>query len=162
MKSRIITTLFIQLLRRVATQRVPDVIIGGADDPYLYRWFVIPRNPIFNIYLHKFLRSDDDRALHDHPWVNCSVLLDGQYTEHTIGAGGIHHLALRQAGEIKMRWTGRFAHRIELTHGSCWTLFITGPRYRQWGFHCEKSGWVHWEKFTSQNDHGAIGKGCDQ
>ena len=35
---------------------------------YLSRWHIIPRNRYFNIYLHKFVGSDDDRALHDHPW----------------------------------------------------------------------------------------------
>ena len=55
-------------LLAIATKRHPDFIVGGKDNPYLLRWFVIPRNPVFNIYLHRFLRSDDDRALHDHPW----------------------------------------------------------------------------------------------
>lgn len=57
-----------------ATRRAPDVVIGEADSPYLLRWHPIPRNPIFNVYLHQFLRDDDDRALHDHPWVNVSLL----------------------------------------------------------------------------------------
>lgn len=43
-----------------------DFTIGGHERPYLLRWFIIPRNRFFNIYLHKFLRSDDDRALLDH------------------------------------------------------------------------------------------------
>jgi hypothetical protein len=149
------------LQKRVAQRRSPDVVIGGHADPYLHRWFIIPRNRFFNIYLHHFLRSDDDRALHDHPWVNCSVILKGQYTEHTIDAGGIHRHDLRRAGEIKVRPSGRIAHRVELTSGPCWTLFMTGPRYRQWGFHCPEQGWVHWQKFTAADDPGAVGKGCD-
>ena len=40
----------------------PHFVIGGADDPYMLRWYLIPRNRRFNIYLHKFLRDDDDRA----------------------------------------------------------------------------------------------------
>lgn len=143
------------------TRRVPDFVIGGADRPYLRRWFVIPRNRLFNIYLHQFLRSDDDRALHDHPWANLSILLRGEYIEHTIAAGGIERRALLLAGEHRLRWTGRIAHRIELISGPCWTLFITGPRYRAWGFHCARQGWVHWERFTATDDKGAIGKGCD-
>ena len=50
-------------------RRAPDFVIGGSDNPYLLRWFLIPRNPVFNVYLHKFMRSDDDRALHTHPWL---------------------------------------------------------------------------------------------
>jgi hypothetical protein len=144
-----------------AIARGPDFIIGGKEDPYLLRWFVIPRNRFFNIYLHNFRRSDDDRALHDHPWANCSILLRGSYTEHSIAAGGVEQRRPLSAGAIRLRLSGRFAHRIELTHGECWTLFITGPRYRQWGFHCPK-GWVHWKKFTATDDAGAIGRGCDQ
>lgn len=160
------------------TRRPADFVIGGSARPYLRRWFVIPRNPVFNVYLHEFLRSDDDRALHDHPWLNVSILLRGEYVEHTIAAGGIEHRQHFKAGQWRLRWTGRIAHRIELLRSvyaigngpakffgaplPCWTLFITGPRYRQWGFHCPQRGWVHWEEFTAPEDKGSIGKGCAQ
>lgn len=158
-----IPTFVIRALRRL-TDRLPmkcdpDVIIGKADDHYLHRWFVIPRNPLFNIYLHHFLRSDDDRALHDHPWWNLSILLDGEYTEHTIPAGGVNVRKVYKAGDIKFRGASS-AHRVELHAGSCWTLFITGPRFRQWGFHCP-AGWRHWKEFTDPKNPGDIGRGCD-
>lgn len=143
------------------TRRAPDFVIGGAERPYLRRWFVIPRNPIFNVYLHEFLRSDDDRALHCHPWSNASFVLRGQYVEHTIEQGGIEGRKLLVAGSCRIRWTGRIAHRIELTDGPCWSLFLTGPRYRNWGFHCPAQGWIPWERFTAPDDKGSIGKGCD-
>jgi hypothetical protein len=148
------------IIRRV-TRRPPDFVIGGHERPYLRRWFVIPRNRFFNIYLHQFLRSDDDRALHDHPWANCSIILDGSYFEHTIAEGGIHHKKEIKAGAVRIRLSGKFAHRIELRNGPCWTLFITGPRYRSWGFHCPEQGWVPWEKFTAPDDYGDIGQGCE-
>ncbi|MPW16930.1 hypothetical protein GCT13_08295 [Paraburkholderia sp. CNPSo 3157] len=148
------------LIARIA-RRVPDVVIGSVFNPYLFRWWVIPRNGFFNVYLHRFMRSDDDCALHDHPWTNLSILLRGTYTEHTIDAGGINVRTERRAGQWKLRVFGSFAHRIELTHGECWTLFITGPRYRHWGFHCPTAGWVHWQRFTAADNPGEIGKGCD-
>lgn len=163
-----------RFIKRV-TRRPHNFVIGGAERPYLRRWFVIPRNPLFNVYLHQFLRSDDDRALHDHPWLfNASLLLRGAYNEHTIKAGGIGVRQLREAGQFKFRW-GPSPHRVELLSladylssqpsstdipMTCWTLFITGPRVRQWGFHCER-GWVHWKLFTAPTDTGAVGKGCD-
>lgn len=152
--------------------RPHDFCVGGELDPYLLRWFLIPRNPFFNIYLHCFLRSDDDRALHDHPWFNLSILLRGQYVEETIRAGGVHRYVMRQAGCIKFR-TPWHAHRIELIphpdyesamgaigYEECWTLFITGPKLRSWGFHCP-NGWRGWKRFTAPGDSGKIGKGCD-
>lgn len=152
---------FRQWLIDKAFKRNPDVVIGGHDDPYLKRWFLIPRNPIFNIYLHHFLRSDDDRALHDHPWLSMSYLLCGTYLEHCILAGGINLKSEYKAGDCIVRLSGRYAHRIELHNGPVWTLFITGPRYRQWGFHCPDIGWRHWRDFTAEHDAGDIGKGCD-
>lgn len=151
--------IFTFLYDQVAGQRAPDVVIGG-NNPYLLRWHLIPKNRFFNVMLHKFLRSDDDRALHCHPWMNISFLLAGEYTEHTIEAGGVHKHRIYRAGQWRFRWSGKLAHRIDLHDGSCWTLFITGPKYREWGFHCPK-GWRHWEKFVAPDDSGAIGKGCN-
>lgn len=152
------TRLARQLLA-LAASRPPDFIIGGKDRPYLNRWFVIPRNPIFNIYLHQFLRSDDDRALHDHPWFNFSLLIEGEYTEHTIPRGGVQRRIIYRTGDLKFRscW---YAHRVELHAGPCWSLFITGPRLRHWGFHCP-AGWRHWQEFTAPADRGEIGRGCE-
>jgi len=144
---------------KLAKSRVPDFIIGGRDNPYMLRWWVIPRNRFFNIYLHKFLRSDDDRALHDHPWMNCSYLLDGTYTEHTIAAGGVNMSRIAHVGSLTFR-RAKMAHRVELHAGPCWSLFITGPVIREWGFHCPR-GWRHWKLFVSQRDSGSIGRGCE-
>lgn len=143
---------------KVAARRAPDFIIGGKDTPYMLRWWIIPRNKWFNIYLHKFLRSDEDRALHDHPWVNLSYLLEGEYVEHEILAGGVNRSTRYKAGNMKLR-RAVAAHRIEIDQ-PCWSLFITGPVIRQWGFHCP-AGWRHWKIFTDERDTGSIGRGCD-
>ena len=150
-----VTSALFSHLLTIAVRRPPDVIIGGHDAPYLRRWHLIPRNPVFNIYLHAFARSDDDRALHDHPWHNLSLLLCGSYVEHTPTA---RHR--RAKGALVLRGP-RAAHRIALDAGPCWTLFITGPRLRAWGFHCPQ-GWRHWQDFTNAADGGStIGKGCE-
>ncbi len=144
------------------TSREADLYIGGRDRPYLIRWWIIPRNPLFNVYLHRVLRSDDDRALHDHPWLNCSILIDGGYVEHTIDAGGINRRVHRHAGEVKLRRASA-AHRLEVTTGAgATTLFITGPRVRSWGFHCPDAGWRHWEDFTEGEAGEFVGRGCGE
>jgi hypothetical protein len=151
--------LFWYLFDLTVAKRPPDQIIGGDHDPYLKRWFLIPRNPLgVNIYFHAFLRSDDDRALHDHPWANCSVLLAGEYTEHTIAEGGIHHRVVRQEGDVVFRRALQ-AHRVELHDGPVFTLFLTGPKTRSWGFHCPQR-WVPWREFCDIKDSGLVGKGC--
>lgn len=145
-------------------RRSPDFVIGDIADPYLIRWWVIPRNRWFNVYLHEIRRSDDDRALHDHPWFNCSIILSGYYYEHTIRKGGIEDRVLRAAGDVKFRLPGA-AHRLEVPpaiSGSTVSLFITGPIVRHWGFHCPQAGWRHWLDFTAPAGKGQIGRGCGE
>lgn len=132
-------------------QLPPDFVIG---DDYLRRWWVIPRNPYANVYLHEILHSDDDRALHDHPWDNRTFVLEGGYIEHT--PQGIFE---RKAGDIIER-KATDAHRLEVpTGGRAVSIFMTGPIIRDWGFHCPQ-GWRHWREFVDSRDTGQIGRGC--
>ena len=147
-------TLFIGIVLALVCgwhRRAPDFIIG---DSYLLRWWVIPRNPFFNIYLHRIGRNDDDRALHDHPWWNISIVLKGAYREHMPDGTRVLKRgawALRGATAL---------HRLEVVKGPVWTLFITGRRVREWGFQCTK-GWVHWKDFTTVDGRN-VGKGCGE
>lgn len=133
--------------------RDPDFIIG---DNYMRRWWVIPRNAFCNVYLHDIRQSDDDRALHDHPWTNTSLLIFGSYIEHT--PEGTHK---RIAGQVVERPADAL-HRLEVVPGErVISLFITGPAVREWGFACPK-GWVHWRDFVDSRDSGQIGRGCGE
>lgn len=160
------------LLIRRAKVTDPDFIIGGLDNPYLRRWHVIPRNPIFNIYLHQILRSDDDRALHCHPWCNMSVILRGEYIERVplrqSQVTGFDYVEghtrdlLRLEGDVTARF-GRWRHRLiipEMSQG-CWSLFMTGPVYRRWGFWC-RTRWIYWREFVDARDKGLTGRGCGE
>ena len=121
--------------------------LDGSD--YLIRRYLLPRNRVFNVYLHKFLGSDDDRALHDHPWYSFSILLKGNLIEH-LPDGTTRKF---KTGKITVR-SPEFQHRIELPEGeSAMTLFITGPVVRTWGFICPK-GWMSWKSYGSNG-------GCD-
>lgn len=165
-------------LLKIPQQRPPDEIIGPGirsrlrnghvpvPKEFLRRWLLVTKNQISNWYLHNFTRDDEDRALHDHPWWNLSILLDGSYIEHSIAAGGVHHRQLLVAGDMKLRapWD---AHRVECLkeypseqYGTskqpipCWSLFITGPVQHGWGFHCPGE-WRSQRKFA---DEGGCGK----
>lgn len=145
---------------RIADKRDPDFIIENKNGIYLSRWWIIPRNAYFNIYLHKFTDSDEDRAPHDHMYMNVSYLIQGVYVEHIRQQDGTSIKSLRYSGDLLIRPSGKIAHRIELIGKETWTLFITGPRYREWGFWC-KDGWVHWKTFLEPTDDKPLGKGCE-
>lgn len=141
----------------------PHFYIGGRERPYMLRWYLIPRNRRLNIYLHKFCRDDDDRALHDHPWWFVSVMLRGMYIEYMPHSQGA--CRVRRAVSFAFR-KATHQHRVELRKredGSpipCCTLVVTGRKVREWGFWCPK-GFVPWHQFVNRDDHGAIGPGCD-
>lgn len=140
----------------------PDEAVGV----YMERWWRVPRNWASNIYFHIVRRSDDDRALHDHPWFSFSIVLDGGYHEHTIDAGGVHHKKWFGPGTMRFRPSGKYAHRLELetltpeTDGVSFrelparTIFITGPVLRRWGFHDTRQ-WVDaydWDAFCEKHN----------
>lgn len=117
------------------------------------------------VYLHKFHRSDDDDALHCHPWPFTSVILWGGYWEHTAD----------RAGKVSRRWYGpgrvlsrgaAHRHRVELPPGcDCWTLVFRGVKEKSWSFYClNKLGFltgksVPWRSFVDRMDSGALGCG---
>lgn len=152
------------LLRRLMPTRPPDFVIGDPAAPYMLRWWLIPRNRWLNVYLHNVRRDDDDRALHDHPWCSLSLMLDGSLGEVWRDRDGQDWLRQMRPGAVVWRGS-RFAHRLFLPPsgaGYAWTLFLTGPVVREWGFYCP-AGWRHWRDFTAARDGGPgqIGKGCE-
>lgn len=154
-----------KFLRRIADRIIARAmrdpyfhIVGTDGSTYMERyWLLRPRKwlPI-SIRVHHILRSDDDRALHDHPFAYCSIILRGGYAEvRTIRPGR------RSAYSYRVEWHGSgaillrsavSAHRIEIRPDtSAWTLFIMGPRTRTWGFHAPY-GWVPWDEYLAPEE----------
>jgi hypothetical protein len=152
--------------KAIMASRPYDFAIGVPNERYCLRWWVIPRNRWFNIYLHHFLHDDEDRALHDHPWPSISFLLQTGYYE-VIGIPS--RKVWRREGSVTFRHAAT-PHRIvldrrQMDDGSfaaveAISLFITGSVIRNWGFHCPKA-WVPWQQFVDSRDKGAVGRGCD-
>jgi hypothetical protein len=131
------------------------VMDRANNEPYLERYYLFlkdrKRFP-FNVFLHKFLKSDPD-DVHDHPWPYTTLILKGGYYEWIprFNSRG------EKVGE-KRRWRGpghfrvcraTSYHRIELCKGvDCWTLFMPGPQTREWGF-LVNNKWVHNDKYLT-------------
>jgi hypothetical protein len=135
--------IFLTLLEKLGRKRV--IMDRHSNEPYLTRYYLFlkdrDRFP-FNVFLHNFHKGDLD-DLHDHPWPFITIIISGGYWEHTPagrhwqGAGSI-----RYANENSL-------HRIELEPGvDVWTLFMPGPKRRDWGF-LKDQEWVQHEKYLS-------------
>ena len=108
-----------------------------------------------NIRIHHIMRSDSDRALHDHPWPSTSIILAGGYWE--IEPEDQEQDPRADAYAFTRTWKGPGAvthrsagdrHRLEVEPGtSAWTMFIMGAYERRWGFHDPDQGFVYWRDY---------------
>lgn len=166
----------------------PHLTLTNPYGVYLRRWFLTPWSAddhprkawrLPNIYLHNMQQSDDDRALHCHPWDNCSIVIWGGYIEHVFERPPIEGVELprivqkrRRAGAIVFR-KAELAHRLELyrkTGGEpgsatdlfygenrhCWTIFITWRKRREWGFWCERNGVIGTQNIQRADSYVAL------
>ena len=144
---------FLNMMERLGRKRI--VMDRVSDEPYLERYYVFlkDRNHFpFNIFLHRFLKSDPD-DVHDHPWPYATLILKGGYWEwvpvfDTVGRkiGEVQHW--RKPGHFRTCRANSF-HRIELDPNvTCWTLFMPGAKQRDWGF-LVKDKWIQWEQYLA-------------
>ena len=101
---------------------------------YMRRWTL--KTPWGMLRLHHILRSDHDRHFHDHPMSFASLTLKGGYIEYRPGMSASRF----EPGSVVVR-RGEDLHRLELLEKDAWTLVVTTPIYRDWGFLTDE-GWV--------------------
>ena len=143
--------MFLKFLEKLGRRRI---IMDRQDhEPYLERYYLLfntRKHTGFNVFLHKFLKSDPDEV-HDHPWSYFTLILLGGYYEWIpqFNADGTKSCEIR-----KWRGPGHFRfsrassyHRIELKPGvTAWTLFIPGAHTREWGF-LVNNRWIHNDQY---------------
>lgn len=167
---------FLNFLEKNGRKRI--IMDRESKEPYLERYYLFLKDRKkfpFNVFLHKFLRSDPD-DLHDHPWPYFTFILKGGYWEWVpkfehVGEYPDPTFAPEPKiiGERKVwRGPGHFRicratsyHRIEIEPGvDCWTLFMPGPQKREWGFLTHENWdwstfqWVRHEEYIESKING--------
>lgn len=162
------------LIRRA--KRTPYVHITGPDGSmYMERYWLFNPYPAnssgqrpwwhfpISIRLHRIMRHDGDRDLHDHPWNARTIILRGEYDEIRLERPfkacfdfeqvDVSHR--RQAGDTAPLRFGEYHRITRVSDGGVWTLFVTG-RYRgTWGFRVNGKK-VPWRKYLGieESNHG--------
>lgn len=156
-------------IRHIRDNRSPiPVGEGGINDPTYWRYFVIPRNRFFNIYLHRFLK-DDSQHMHTHRMFNISIILQGRYFEERFDYRPVEglplpgtHFELVETRRPLLRWAST-PHRVRLRRDAddkpipIWSLFIGMPQFWDWGFWCPGDNSAHWvshKQYLRQIDGG--------
>ena len=146
--------MLLKLLDRLGRKRI--VMDRVENEPYLERYYLFlrERNRFpFNVFLHKFLKSDPD-DVHDHPWPYATLILKGGYWEwiphfDTVGRKTGEYQVWRGPGHFRISKANSF-HRIELDPDiTAWTLFMPGRKCRDWGFMVQNK-WIQWEQYLKQ------------
>lgn len=114
-----------------------------------------------NVYLHRLDVEDPGEDLHDHPWAFVSIILRGGYTELVMDradAPAAARIARRFPDTCQRGYPRTWrpftvhtvrleeCHRIVAMPKRTWTLCVTGPRRRVWGF-LTPDGWVSHEAY---------------
>lgn len=139
------------------TRNRPTRLIKLDGKPYLERHFVAEFMGIC-FYLHRFVRDDNERHLHDHPWLHAfSIVLHGHYKEQRgiakQYAGNDYHIDwgfrnVRWFNYIPRRHHEAAVHRIVNIKPETWTLFFHSTWEFEWGFYKKQfNKWVY-EKYA--------------
>jgi len=143
--------MLLNLLDKLGRRRI--VMDRVNNEPYLERYYVFLKDRTwfpFNVFIHKFLKSDPD-DVHDHPWPYATLILKGGYWEwipqfNSLGQKVGEIATWRGAGHFRICKANSF-HRIELDPNvTAWTLFMPGIKQREWGF-LSKGRWIQWQKY---------------
>lgn len=120
-------------VNRLSILGIPAKVLGqygqpAGKPPLFVRWALL-RTRWFQVLVHCFLREDDRQlGVHDHPWSFASLVLSGAYLEEGPG----HR---RWRSRWSLGWhAATFQHVQVAGRWPCWTLCVTGPRVRAWGF----------------------------
>ena len=112
--------------------------IDRDGTPYLERYFAAGWSPTNKrsgpaIFLHHFVASDPEVAVHSHPWGwSASLILAGGYREERCDGGSF---VVREYGPGDVNvLKADDRHRIDLLGPDCWTLFLAGNFEKSWGF----------------------------
>jgi hypothetical protein len=113
-----------------------EILGRNNDEIYLVRFWV--NEPKANtkgsyssrnsLLLHHFLKPDDDKHLHNHPWAGRSTILSGGYVEET--KAGLKTVKPFDSNMIN----ADTYHCVKSIEPNTWSLVHTGDKEGEWGF----------------------------
>lgn len=143
-----------RICQKIASKLEKRITYRRDGKPYLERYYIFHSDRfkfLPGIYLHKFLSSDEDPELHNHPWkLSVSLILAGGYTEERRAKDDTIKVASFRPGCLNIIRDNDF-HRVDLDSPCVWTLFFSGNRQQDWGFWDRDTGnYVPWKEHVDK------------
>lgn len=107
----------------------PHTDIGWKDIGETFIRYDLFKCRWFNLYLHRLIAETPHAQCHNHPWAFLTIILKGGYNEYTTSSGWLW----RAPGTVLWR-PAKHAHNVTTGKSGMWSLVITGPKNREWGF----------------------------
>jgi hypothetical protein len=168
----------------VTALRLPHRCITRDDgDPYLHRWYLCGEDGGLKyfpegqrakrwwqylmtwmpcVYVHRFVSSDIDPELHNHPWTAVSLVLVGGYDEErrvdSISAKGGFKVVLQRIKPFMLnRLNADTFHRVLLIGDQeAWSIIKCGEKVQTWGFWSAETGeFVHHKVHAARKNRAA-------
>lgn len=128
-------------------------IVDPTGAPYMRRWILAFAS--WMVRLHHIQKADAARCPHDHPFSFVSLVLRGGYREERVAVSAV--------GDTTTTWETRRApsfayrraedlHRLVSVEPDTWTLVLTGPIRRTWGFLLLDGRWVDFLTYMRENE----------
>lgn len=115
---------------------LPYKDIGWTEIGEEFTRFQLVKTRWGNVYLHRLWCPNTHPNCHDHPWSFWTLLLKGGYLEFHVDSDlqddGIW--VRRKPGQFLYR-PAEWSHNVVTPFGVSWSLVLTGPKEREWGFH---------------------------
>lgn len=113
-----------------------------------------------SIRVHRIMRPDNDRALHDHPWNARTFILKGDYKEIRRETFDIYPYPeitvavpyVRKAGDTAALKFGEYHTITEVSEGGVYTLFCTWKYRGTWGFLVDGVK-VPWREYLARKEN---------
>jgi len=106
---------------------------GGLPECIYYRLWAIISKRFGSIRIHNWLKEDDARHAHSHPYWFITFVLKGGYTDVSQDESGKETKEVLRALTCRYRPSNHM-HQVLEVMPNTWTLLITGPSIHRWGF----------------------------
>jgi len=129
--------------------------LGYPECPYMKRWVFVFFG--YSIRVHHWIRSDDKRFFHCHPWNFLTIVLKGGYTDVSPSLDLFLDAQepIREtltAGMVKYR-RAEHKHYVDVPVGGAWTLLLAGRKKRKWGFWIKPNQFFRPLRYFSKYGH---------
>lgn len=130
-------------------------IISKDGVLHFRRWRILSTKYL-SIYIHEIFKADEDVHMHDHPWNYKSYVLSGIFLEESFDTSQKYSKFRVLEKHHSVERTASVFHTIKnIFTDKVVTLFVTGKKYKDWGYLVDGK-WIQHEEYRKMKHQGLL------